>query len=135
MNHSRNWKLGLAGALMFALVMLVAPSPRPPPPLPSPLEAPVPLLEYTPTADAGPVRRSVLGKLPPPAANQRKSGQCDPEQAQVELNGGCWVQTTTPPPCPLGKQWEHEGRCWLPVGVAKPAPTSGGGEPRGVADP
>lgn len=105
---------------------------------PETLEAPVPLQEWT--TDAGVAFRGVAvalpGKLPPPAENQRKAGQCDRDAAQVEVNGGCWVETTTPRPCPKGKQWEHEGRCWLPVFRAARTPQSS--EPRrpgGVAGP
>lgn len=134
--HAKNIAWTMVGIAAFALVIIWDPKPQKPPPLPIPLEAPVPLLESTPTADAGAfVARSVPGKLPAPGPNQRRAGQCDPEQSQVEVNGGCWVQTTHPPPCPMGKQWEHEGRCWLPVGHAKPIPRSGDPRPLGVAEP
>lgn len=127
-------------ALMLGLGTVTVPLPhghrqeRDVPPMP--LEAPVPLLESTPASlDGGAVLHMVLSSLPPPGPNQLRAGQCDPEQAQVTLNGGCWVQTQTPPPCPRGKQWEHEGHCWLPVAPAKPLPTSGGGSTQGVARP
>lgn len=96
---------------------------------PAPLPAPeVPLQESTPTGTL-PTLASVLpNALPRPGPNQKRSGTCDEERAQVEINGGCWVETKTPPPCPRGKQWEYEGRCWLPVADAKPIPTTG--EPR-----
>jgi hypothetical protein len=102
---------------------------RSPPPL-APLPAPVPqvpLLASTPAVLS--VLAMVLpGTLPPPGPNQLRAGKCDKRAAQVELSGGCWVQTTTPPPCPDGIQWLHEKRCWLPVAEAKPVPTTG--EPR-----
>jgi hypothetical protein len=116
----------LLGAVVVAPVALHtsgAPTPEPAPP--APLGPSVPLLEAS--ADAGvPVfARVVLGTLPSPGPNQKRAGECDAGRSQVELNGGCWVQTTHPPPCPLGKQWEHEGRCWLPVGPTVRPPSAG----------
>jgi hypothetical protein len=95
-------------------------------PLPVPVPQ-VPLLSSTPSQL--PALAMVLpGSLPPPGPNQLRSGKCDKRAAHVERSGGCWVKTETPPPCPVGIQWEHEGRCWLPVAEAKPMPTTG--EPR-----
>lgn len=135
MNHSRNWKLGLAGALAFALVLLVAPSPRPPPPLPSPLEAPVPLQEWT-TADAGDALRwVVLGSLPPPDPRQRKP-PCRTSIGERAVNGLCWLKLAVPLPCPEGEAWEYEGACYAYALEAKPIPKSGGSDAaRGMADP
>lgn len=99
------------------------------PPLgPIPTPGPqVPLLTATPAVL--PVLAMALpGKLPPPGPNQLRAGKCDKRAAAVEVNGGCWLKTETPPPCPEGIQWEHEGRCWLPLAAAKPMPTTG--EPR-----
>lgn len=84
----------------------------------------VPTLESTTDARAVALQ-AVLGGLPRPGPNQKRSGQCKPERSEVELNGGCWVQTNHPLPCPEGYQWEHEGRCWLPVAHAKPVPQAG----------
>lgn len=101
------------------------------PPLPSAVPE-VPPLDWT--TDGGPMAtRQVLAGFPGPGPNQKRAGHCDPERAQVEINGGCWVETKTPPPCPMGKQWEHEGRCWLPVAEAKPIPTTGEPLPVNVA--
>jgi hypothetical protein len=103
---------------------------------PLPMPAPqVPMLETTPAAALPALAAIIPGGLPTPGPNQKRSGTCDPERAQIELSGGCWVATDTPPPCPRGKQWEHEGRCWLPVAEAKPVPTSGEPHRAGVADP
>lgn len=103
---------------------------------PVPLPVPqVPVLKTTPSAAMPALAAMLPGKLPSPGPNQKRSGTCDPERAQVEINGGCWVETKTPPPCPRGKQWEHEGRCWLPVADAKPVPTTGEPRPVGIADP
>lgn len=106
--------------------LLSRPAPLPPPP-PAPL--PVPSMDWTTDgASAAPFfLHAVLGSLPSPGPNQKRAGQCNPRAAQVEINGGCWVKTDTPPPCPEGYQWEHDGKCWLPVAYAKPTPTSGGG--------
>lgn len=134
MNHQNNAVLIIASLVAAALVFAVVPGRRAAPSEPE-LDAPVPMQEATPTADAGPIIHIVLGKLPPPGPNQLRSGQCDPEQAQVEINGGCWLKTEKPPPCPRGKLWEHEGRCWIPVAQAKPVPQSGEPRPRGVAGP
>jgi hypothetical protein len=67
----------------------------------------------------------MLGTLPSPGPNQKRASRCNPKAAQEAINGGCWVQTKTPPPCPEGLQWEHEKKCWLPVAEAKPVPQSG----------
>lgn len=107
-----------------------------PPSAPTPIPAPqVPLQESTPTGALPTLAAILPGKLPSPGPNQKRSGTCDPERAQVELSGGCWVETKTRPPCPRGKQWEHDGRCWLPVADAKPVPTTGEPRPFPVAGP
>jgi len=101
---------------------------------PVPVGPQVPLLASTPAAL--PMLAMVSpGRLPPPGPNQLRAGKCDKRAAEVEVNGGCWIQTTTAPPCPDGVQWEHEGRCWRPVAPAARAPTTG--EPRTgpVAEP
>jgi hypothetical protein len=100
------------------------------PPLTAPTPVPVPqvpVLVSTPAAL--PMLAMVLpGVIPPPGPNQLRAGKCDRRGAEVELNGGCWMQTTTAPPCPEGVQWEHNGKCWRPVGLAREVPTTG--EPR-----
>jgi len=96
---------------------------------------PVPELGYTTEGDGRPQTFQVRSGIPDqPGPNQKRAGSCDPGRAEVEINGGCWVETKTPPPCPLGKQWEHEGRCWLPVAPAARAPTSGGSLPVTIAE-
>lgn len=103
---------------------------------PTPLPVPqVPLLDVSPASVRQVLGAALPGTLPRPGPNQKRAGTCDPEQAHVEIAGGCWVETKTPPPCPRGKQWEHDGRCWLPVAEAKPVPTTGEPRPLGVADP
>jgi len=102
-------------------------------PVPAPVPQ-VPLLSSTPAAL--PVLAMVLpGTLPPPGPNQLRAGQCDKRAAAVEVNGGCWLKTETPPPCPEGIQWEHAGRCWLPLAAAKPVPTTGEPRPAPIAAP
>lgn len=105
------------------------------PALPSPLEPAVPLQEATTDGGMPAVASIVLGRLPKPGPNQKRTGQCDPERSQVEMSGGCWVKTEHPLPCPEGKQWEHEGRCWLPVAHAAQTPTSGDVYPVNLANP
>lgn len=102
-------------------------------PVPAPVPQ-VPLLSSTPSSL--PVLAMVMpGTLPPPGPNQLRAGKCDKRAAEVELNGGCWIQTITQPPCPDGIQWEHEGRCWRPVAPAARAPTTGDPRTAPVAAP
>lgn len=105
------------------------------PVLPSPLEPPVPLQEATTDGGVPAVASIIFGRLPKPGPNQKRSGQCIAARAQVEINGGCWIKTETPLPCPDGYQWEHEGRCWLPVAHAAQTPTSGDVYPVNLANP
>lgn len=96
---------------------------------------PVPDLGYTTESGARPEVFQVSSQIPDqPGPNQKRAGSCNPKAAQVEINGGCWVKTETPPPCPEGVQWEHEGRCWLPVAPAARVPTSGGSMPVNIAE-
>lgn len=125
-----------------ALVVVGAPvalstsgSTQPLPPPPSPLDPTVPLLEASIDAGVPGFASILLGRLPKPGPNQKRAGECDPGRSQVELNGGCWVETTHPLPCPDGKQWEHEGRCYLPVGPTVRPPTTGDLPPLSIADP
>lgn len=99
---------------------------------PRPRLTPVPTLTSTPDT---PLAQTLFGVLPAPGPNQKRAGSCDPEKTQVEINGGCWMETKKPPPCPQGKLWEHEGKCWIPVGEAKPVPTSGDVQRASVAGP
>jgi hypothetical protein len=125
----------LAVALPTGLWAALGDSRGLPPIAPVPAPAPqVPLLSSAPAA-LPVLAMATVGTLPPPGPNQLRAGKCNPRGAEVEINGGCWLKTETPPPCPEGIQWEHDGRCWRPVAEAKPVPTTG--EPRhaGVADP
>lgn len=133
MDHG--WNRGLAaGALVVAALVLSAVPRRVLPPVSEPLEAPVRMDEGW-TADAGalPVLKAVLSRIPPPGEMQKKGG-CDPDLGEAELNGGCWMKTDVPTPCPRGKLWEHEGKCWRPIPKVVRAPTSGGGRAGGVAE-
>jgi hypothetical protein len=120
--------LCMPGGAMLLMHEAAAPVPLPRPSMPP--------QEWTTDVPRG---FSALGMhlqvLPLPGPNQKRSGECDPDQAQVEINGGCWVETKRPPPCPSMKLWEHSGKCWLPVAHAARLPTSG--EPRNpsVAEP
>lgn len=118
--------VGVLGALLVpaGAMAILHPSPSSPQRGPSPL--PVPQLEETTDARGWSIIHVVAGAIPPPGPNQKRAGQCRPERSEVEINGGCWVMTTHPKPCPEGYQWEDEkGRCWLPVAHAKPVPQSG----------
>lgn len=104
------------------------------------LEPAVPMLESTPTADAGPLFKVVFGKLPPPAPNQiTEKGKCLPPGEWIR--GACWMPVAKQkPPCdPMNgeprKMWPHEDLCWVPMAEAKPVPTTGGGRVPGVASP
>lgn len=124
-----------AGAVVAVVVLWAAPSHRgPKPPPPPPPGAAVPLQEST-TDSVPHVLAALLPSTIPdaPGPNQKRAGDCNPKAAQVEINGGCWVKTETPPPCPEGVQWEHKGRCWLPVAYARPVPTSGELSPGNIA--
>jgi hypothetical protein len=136
--HRHNILLVGAALALFVLVLSETPRPRSPPP--TPLEAPVPLLETTPTTDAGAIAaRFIPGKLPPPASNQVKEVDKCPWPAKF-LEGGCWMAVANEkPPCkaPDGRKaaWAHEDQCWVPYAEAKPPRQSGEPRPRGVADP
>lgn len=131
------WLLGIIAVGWMAVVLTFEPAPTTRRPPRTEVLEPAPSLEWT--TDAGNVMgfawRSVPGKLPPPGPSQKRAGQCETRAAQVAIEGGCWVETKTRPPCPMGFQWEHEGKCWLPVAKAAPVPTSGGGGAPGVAAP
>lgn len=119
----------LRGMVVVALAVLIPSGAgtlfRPDPPRVGPIPLPVPAQEWT-TEARGWSLPVLLGTIPPPGPNQKRAGKCNPKAAQVEIRGGCWVQTTTPRPCPEGVQWEHDdGRCYLPVAEAKPVPQSG----------
>jgi hypothetical protein len=106
-------------------------------PLRTPVPGQIPVLDFTTDGSrySAPPSYVLFGSLPPPGPNQKRAGSCTEKAAQVAINGGCWVKTETPPPCPEGFQWEHDGKCWLPVARAASVPTSGGGTPVTVADP
>jgi hypothetical protein len=98
---------------------------HPEPPAVGPTPLPVPQLAETTEIKGWSPMLELLRTIPPPGPNQKK-GKCNPKASQVEINGGCWVKTDHPKPCPEGIQWEHDdGRCYLPVAEAKPVPQSG----------
>lgn len=125
MNGARPYVLlAIWMALMFMLLTPTNYDDPPPRHMP-----PSPVEPQAFTTDSGVPWRAldaVQGGIPSPGPNQKRTGQCDEERSEVEINGGCWVKTEKPRPCPPGKQWEHEGRCWLPVAHAKQLPQSGG---------
>lgn len=87
------------------------------------------------TTEGGTRPETLQASIPEkPGPNQKRAGSCKPERSEMEINGGCWVQTTHPLPCPEGVQWEHQGRCWLPVAPAARLPSSGGSLPVSIAE-
>lgn len=129
-------KIVLPAAVVALIVLALVPSlamvlvQRTQPPV---LEERAPTVSTTPAVL--PLMSFTFGAVPKPGPNQKRAGACDADAAQVEINGGCWMKTDKPPPCPRGKLWEHEGKCWVPVAEAKPVPTSGEMQHAGVADP
>ncbi|NVJ13120.1 hypothetical protein [Myxococcus sp. AM010] len=53
--------------------------------------------------------------MPPRPFEGQKTKKCDPDQAEVSINGGCWVATDRTAPCG-DKMYEHKGKCYRPVG-------------------
>lgn len=112
----------LAGLWVLLMIGLLFPMPYPSRPR---REAPVLAQDFTTDASVPwQAFRAAVGGIPDPGPNQKS--KCDPDRSEVKLNGGCWVKTDHPLPCPEGKQWAHNGACWLPVATAKPLPQSGG---------
>lgn len=105
---------------------------RRPAPHTEPLDLPVRMEERWST-DAGGWPKGIA-RLPSPGETQKKRN-CDAELGETEVNGGCWMKTDVPPPCPPGKLWEHEGRCWRPIPQSARLPTTGAPRPGGVAEP
>ena len=101
----------------------------------APREVPT-LPQSTPASAPEVVGRAILGKTIPEQPFPTQITKCDSRMAQVEIRGGCWVKTETPPPCPEGYQWEWGKACWLPVLKAARVPTTGDPEiPVGVSGP
>lgn len=111
-------------------------APGRPVPAPNHARPAVPLMEST--TDAAP---RALGStplpddFPNPNPLQKQKGQCDPEASEVEINGGCWIQTTHSLPCPKNKQWEYDKKCWRPVFRAARPPTTGEPQNTPIATP
>lgn len=96
--------------------------------------APMPMQEWTTDAGSMMVLAAVLpGRLPEPDAKQKR--QCDRLLGEHELNGGCWMPTDVPPPCPEGRLWLHEDKCWRPIPKTARVPQSGEPRPVSIADP
>lgn len=97
----------------------------PPPPAPSP--APV-------QTAAGPTGGFVLAAmtndallfaldLPPRPFEGQKTRKCDPDQGEVFINGGCWVELKKEAPCG-DKLYEHKGKCFRPAAKPTESPRS-----------
>jgi hypothetical protein len=40
---------------------------------------------------------------------------CNPKLAELEINGGCWMELAQRPPCINENQAEYQGKCYYPV--------------------
>ncbi|WAM28503.1 hypothetical protein [Myxococcus sp. NMCA1] len=56
-------------------------------------------------------------ELPPRPFEGQKTRKCDPDQGEVFINGGCWVELKKEAPCG-DKLYEHKRKCYRPA--AKP---------------
>lgn len=53
----------------------------------------------------------------------QKKPPCDTKRAEVEINGGCWMEMARRPPCSEGAA-EYQGKCYAAVGAPIRPPTS-----------
>jgi hypothetical protein len=51
--------------------------------------------------------------------------KCDATAGEVSINGGCYLELSSKPPCPP-RQYEHGGKCWVAVGKRSRPATSVG---------
>lgn len=105
----------VAATVLLASLALWRPSPVPDSPdagtpLPGVLAAPESAVFYS---DASSEAWAGIPVPPKPAPNQET--RCSQDNAEVSINGACYVATEHKPPCP-GKQYEHGGKCWIAVG-------------------
>jgi hypothetical protein len=63
---------------------------------------------------------SIAFPMPAKPYSDQAKPPCRPQQAEVEINGGCWVETTKRPPCE--NTFEYKGRCYVVVGERAPRP-------------
>jgi len=68
---------------------------------------------------------SVAVAYPMPAKPVPKQAvaPCEADNAEVEINKGCWVELAKKPPCGP-RQAEYQGKCYLPVRKEDPLPQS-----------
>ncbi|HEX5747302.1 MAG TPA: hypothetical protein VFZ09_13750 [Archangium sp.] len=52
--------------------------------------------------------------LPGRPFDDQAKAPCIPNEGEVEINGGCWVELAKRPPC-HDKQAEYRGKCYMPV--------------------
>jgi hypothetical protein len=76
-------------------------------------ESPAPVLINKAAVDQGPIAYPLPQK---PFSDQAKA-PCIPNEGEVEINGGCWVELAKRPPC-HDKQAEYRGKCYLPVAAS-----------------
>ncbi|MBM7119414.1 hypothetical protein [Archangium primigenium] len=71
------------------------------------------------TAERHFARTQLADPLPSKPYPDQAKPPCKSEWAEVEIQGGCWVELSRRPPC--GKTTEHAGKCYLPS-KAEPRP-------------
>ena len=57
--------------------------------------------------------------LPAGPLEDQARAPCLPDLAEVELNGGCWMELSSRAPCPKAAA-EYQGRCYTPVARKRP---------------
>lgn len=102
---------------------------------PSPLEPAVPLQEWAADAGVYPTTLATVLRGLPRQEWQKPAEKCDPDLGEHPIDGGCWMKTDVPPPCPPGKLFKHDGICWRPVPRSARPPTTGEPSPLSIADP
>lgn len=118
-------RVGAAAAVLLALVGFVALAPRLRPAQPPSVDG---------TGGGGMVGGFVLAstdadevllarELPREPFPGQKVKRCDPDAAEVSINGGCWVSTDRRAPCG-DKLYEHDGKCYRPAGKPQETPRS-----------
>jgi hypothetical protein len=101
----------LLAAVLLASLALWAPSPVPDAP-----DAGTPLPEAPAAGVTTDGSSEAWAGIPvPPKPGPGQETRCEPDNAEVSINGACYVETKASPPCP-GKQYEHGGKCWVAVG-------------------
>lgn len=113
----------LAAAMLALLPMLVRPpedqhpvTEMPDGGTPQEQEGPAVLADAS-TLDPYAVASLSVPERPP----EWQETHCDPKRREVSINGGCYKEQASGPPCAEG-EFDHGGKCWAAVAKrAKPA--------------